>query len=374
MSGTAEHQIALKACRHPITGSYQKADCQFLLTPLQGEFYSIADKERLIQSGNKHYSEMISFEAPPSEPYRALFRRMTQQYKGRMAAEVMRLAYVIAKSHPAPITLVSLARAGTPVGALLQRALRHHLHIASRHYSISIIRDRGIDAQALAFLLREQQRPAAGVVFVDAWTAKGVITQELKRSVARWNAHQPEQLSDALYVLADIGGVADGAATYEDYVVPSGILNATVSGLVSRSVLNQQVKPGQFHGCVLYEHLRPYDLSNWFLDEVEAEMKADRVAPPLAISRQQRYAQTRGYLERLIKQYRVENINHIKPGIAEATRVMLRRVPARLFLRDPEADEVSHLLMLAEQKGVVIEPRTDMPFNAVAFIKSLKAP
>lgn len=364
---------ALSACRHPITGSYQKADCQFLLTPLRGEFYSIQEKERLIQSGDKHYSEMISFEAPPSEGYLALFRRMTERYKSRMAAEVMRLAHGIANSRPAPITLVSLARAGTPVGALLQRALKRHLQIDSQHYSISIIRDRGIDVQALAFLLRERQRPAAGVVFVDAWTAKGVITAELKRSVARWNARHLEQLSDALHVLSDIGGVADVAATYEDYVVPSGILNATVSGLVSRSILNQQVKPGQFHGCVLYEHLRPHDLSNWFLDEVEAEMEANVIAaPPAAASRQQRYAQTRAYLERSMGQYGIENINHIKPGIAEATRVMLRRVPERLLLRDPEADDVSHLLMLAKQKGVAIEPQADMPFNAVAFIKSIK--
>lgn len=358
---------------HPITGSYHRADCQFLLTPLKAKFFSTYEKERLIQSGKKHYSEMISFESPPSEPYRALFLSLTQRYKARMAAEVMRLARIIADTRPAPITLVSLARAGTPVGGLLQRALSRYLKVDSRHYSISIIRDRGIDKQALAFLLREHQRPAAGVVFVDAWTAKGVITEELKRAVAHWNSTHPEQLKDTLYVISDIAGVADVAATYEDYAIPSGILNATVSGLISRSILNQQVQSGQFHGCLFYEHLRQYDLSNWFLDEVEAEMDAKMMAPPPSTSRRQRYTQTQIYLDRWVKSYGVKDINHIKPGIAEATRVMLRRIPERLLLRDPQATEIAHLLILAEEKGVIVEHQPSMPFNAVAFIKTITA-
>jgi hypothetical protein len=374
MRGTAKNSDKLKPHLHPITGSYHQADCQFLLTPLQAhaQSFSIYEKECLIQSGEKHYSEIISFEPPPNELYLALFRNLTQQYKRRLAAEVMRLAYNIINTRPAPITLVSLARAGTPVGALLQRALSWHLHVASRHYSISIIRDRGIDEQALAFLLREHQRPAAGVVFIDAWTAKGVITEELKRSIARWNSRHPEQLKDTLYVISDIAGVADVAATYEDYAIPSGILNATVSGLVSRSILNQQVQPGQFHGCIFYDHLRQHDLSNWFLDEVEAQMDAKNVAPLSFVPRRQRHAQTRIYLDSWIKSYGIKSINHIKPGIAEATRVMLRRVPERLLLREPEADEVTHLLILAKEKEVVVEHQPNMPFNAVAFIKTIK--
>lgn len=372
MIKTAKQPDESKSRLRPLTGSYRRADCQFLLTPLQAQFFSIQEKECLIQSGEKHYSEMISFESPPSEAYLALFRDMTRRYKGRLAAEVMRLAHTIANTRPAPITLVSLARAGTPVGALLQRALSRHLRVDSRHYSISIIRDRGIDEQALAFLLREHQRPAAGVVFVDAWTAKGVITEELKRSIAHWNSRHPEQIKDLLYVISDIGGVADVAATYEDYVIPSGILNAPVSGLVSRSILNHQVLPGQFHGCVFYEHLRPHDVSNWFLGEVEAEMDAKIIAPLPSVRRRQRYAQTQAYLQQWINSYGIENINHIKPGIAEATRVLLRRVPERLLLRDPEAGEVAHLVVLAKEKGVIVERYSNMPFNAVAFIKTIK--
>ncbi|BAW80463.1 hypothetical conserved protein [Candidatus Nitrosoglobus terrae] len=360
----------------PITGSYHQDDCQFLLTPLwrHSQNFSIYEKECLVQSGAKHYSEMISAELPPSVPYIALFRKLTQKYKSRMAAQVMRLAYSIINTRPDPITLVSLARAGTPIGALLQRALSRHLHVESRHYSISIIRDRGIDEQALAFLLREHQRSASGVVFIDAWTGKGVIAKELKRAIAYWNSRHSEQLQDSLYVISDVAGVADVAATYEDYAIPSGMLNATVSGLVSRSILNSQIHPGQFHGCIVYDYLQPYDLSNWFLDEVESQMDTTKDAAPLSLrSRKQHHiqAQANVYFDRWIKQYGIRSIHHIKPGIAEATRVMLRRVPERLLLRDLESDDLAHLLMLAKEKEIAIEHQPNMPFSAVAFIKTI---
>ncbi len=175
----------------PFSGSYDPRDCRFLLTPIAADDTPVADKERLIQSGRRHYSEMISLEQPPSRAYTELFLALTARHKARLAAEILALAEAVRRRRPAPVTVVSLARAGTPVGALLHRALER-LGVASRHYSISIIRDRGIDRRALAHILRADQRPAAGVVFVDGWTAKGVIGRELKRAIARWNAGQPE--------------------------------------------------------------------------------------------------------------------------------------------------------------------------------------
>ena len=43
-----------------ITGSYSEQDCRFLLQPIQLEMLSVEEKERQLQSGKKHYSEMIS--------------------------------------------------------------------------------------------------------------------------------------------------------------------------------------------------------------------------------------------------------------------------------------------------------------------------
>lgn len=351
------------------TGSYRAPDCQFLLKPLEGRFTDVTEKEKLIQSGQRHYSEMISLEPVPSDQYLQLFRALTSQYKHRLATEIMGLARHILATRPEPLTIVSLARAGTPFGALLRRALTGVLAADAAHYSISIIRDRGIDREALKYILREAKRPAEGLLFADAWTAKGIITRELKAEVRAWNQSEPEQLCEALYVISDIGGTADVAATYEDYAIPSGVMNATVSGLISRSILNEEIEAGDFHGCVVYDHLRPHDLTNWFLDEVSAEFSYVADFPLPFIPKEARARRAGAWIERWMADYGIKNINHIKPGIAEATRVMLRRIPARLILRDMENPDVAHLRMLAAEKEVPIDIEPTMPFNAAAFIK-----
>ena len=363
----------MSAMLKPISGSYNPSDCQFLLTPLEAHYTSVRDKERLIQSGQRHYSEMISYEKVPSPQYRELFLHLTKLNKERLAREILAVAEHVIETRPTPLTIVSLARAGTPFGALLQRALTQHYGVQSAHYSISIIRDRGIDTQALHYLLDDLSRPPEGLFFVDAWTAKGVITRELKSAIATWNRAQDQQhqLSDDLLVISDIGGSADYAATYDDYAIPSGVLNATVSGLLSRSILNESIQEGQFHGTVCYEHLRAHDLSTWFLDEVSTLFGQVSPASPPQESRAERAMLTRQWVTRWMRSYQITDLNYIKPGIAEATRVLLRRVPERLLVRDPQLQDVQHLLVLAQEKGVPVEIESDMPFRASALIKAV---
>jgi hypothetical protein len=74
----------------------------------------------------------------------------------------------------------SLARAGTPVGVLLRRELLRR-GVDAVHYSISIIRGRGIDRVALAHLAAA--RGTEDAVFVDGWTGKGAIVDNALYSV-----------------------------------------------------------------------------------------------------------------------------------------------------------------------------------------------
>jgi hypothetical protein len=331
----------------------------------------VEEKERLIQSGRKHYSEMLTHEHRPSAGYVDLFLVQTERHQQRLAQDIINLAETIRVTHAAPITLVSLARAGTPIGALLQRALTRYLNVPARHFSISIIRDRGIDEQALKYLLRIAKRPPQGVVFVDGWTAKGVIAHQLKHSIAHWNRRQPEQLTGRLHVVADLSGVADVAASVDDYIIPSGILGATVSGLVSRSILNEQVAATDFHGCVFYEHLRADDYSTWFLDTISEAMKNLMPEPLPSLDQTPYYSARRHYLRKLQQDYHITNINYIKPGVLEASRVLLRRVPGLLLLAESESSEVTHLKLLAAEKGVPVRYDRHMPFSGVALIKTL---
>lgn len=356
---------------HPFPGSYAARDCLFLLKPIQPPDISVAHKEWLIQTGQRHYSEMLTREQAPGPGYNELFMAQTARQKSRLAQDVLNLADTIRRTRPAPITLVSLARAGTPIGALLQRALTQYLDVPSQHFSISIIRDRGIDEQALAYILRVAKRPSQGVVFVDGWTAKGVIARQLKTSIGKWCQRQPEPLQDKLYVIADLSGVADVAASSDDYVIPSGILGATVSGLVSRSILNEQIHEGDFHGCVFYHDLRPWDYSSWFLDAVNNAL-VDLIPKELVPCKHTSYQhERRAYLINLQREYAITNVNYIKPGVLEASRVLLRRVPKLLLLKDDQSPEVAHLLLLAHEKGVPVVYDRHMPFQAVALIAAV---
>ena len=57
--------------------------------------------------------------------------------------------------------------------------------------------------------------------------------------------------------------------------------------------------------------------------------------------------------------------------MAEATRALLRRVPDRLFVRQPGDPDVAHLLHLATERRIGVEPLPAGAYNAVAVIRSL---
>ncbi|SFP89263.1 PELOTA RNA binding domain-containing protein [Nitrosomonas cryotolerans] len=361
---------AVAAPRTALLGSYAARDCLFLLKPIVAQYQSIAHKEQLIQSGQMHYSEVVHQETAPTAAYSQLFLQMTAQYKTRLANEIMRLAQLIAEQRTGRITLLSLARAGTPMGVLLQRALTHFLKRQSTHYSISIIRDRGLDNNALDYVLAQGHAPES-IVFVDGWTAKGVITRELHQAVSAYNKSRGVAVPSALFVVSDIGGTADVQATFDDYTIPSALMNSTVSGLVSRSILNAQVGPADFHGCVQYTHLHQYDRSNWFVDEVFQAMRPGIMSEMSHESKATRQAMTQSFITHIQAEYAVSDINRIKPGIAEATRVLLRRIPDQVLIRQKGHTDTRHLERLAFEKSVAVKEFPGMPFGACALIKDV---
>ncbi|MFL6656851.1 MAG: cysteine protease StiP domain-containing protein, partial [Massilia sp.] len=253
------------------SGSYRADDVRFLLKPLALQaFVDVPEKELLIQSGQRHYSEMLSPESLPSKRYLDLFRDACAANLDRMAADCLALAQLIAKRRSGAITLVSLARAGTPIGVVLKHLLKDR---AASHYSVSIIRDRGIDQNALAHILAAGHAPES-IVFVDGWTGKGVISRELRSAIDHFNARHGTAIDGGLYVLSDLAGTAACAASCDDYLIPSSILNATVSGLVSRSILNDAIGPDDFHGCVYYSQFAEQDQSQAFADQLVARASA----------------------------------------------------------------------------------------------------
>lgn len=360
----------------PFSGSYARGDVLFLLKRVEIEPVSIAEKEHLIQSGAAHYSEMLSLEKSPGQQYLALFHRALEQNAGLLGSHIAALAHTLVEGmkvrHGREVVLVSLARAGTPVGVLLKRAIQT-IGQPVEHYSVSIIRDRGIDFSALDFI--RARHCDSDIVFVDGWTGKGTITSELHTSIKAYNQSRQAGIIPQLAVVADLAGVADLAATATDYLIPSAVLNAVVSGLVSRTVLSSRyVGPGDFHACVFYADKAGEDLSRFFIEAVMPYVvDALEASGPVRwddLTKLRLQERSRAFVDYAMSNYGVSDRNYIKPGIGESTRVLLRRVPDRLVLREM-APDVQHLVALAKEAMVPFEFNPELPYRAAAFIKSV---
>ena len=392
--------------------SYKINDVQFLLKDLTevalknkadgvDDFaMSIEEKEKAIQSNLKHYSEIVNLEKPPTQEYLDIFHKVlnNKNVMDLFTDDILTLAAKILsdikskyeKTKDNNVMLVSLVRAGTPIGILLKRIFEQQEFIKNnninlKHYSVSIIRDKGIDENAINHIIQENQ--SENIYFIDGWTGKGVITKELTNAIFHFNQTHQTNLKDTLYVLADIVLLSNvNAGSYLDYLIPSSILNSTVSGLISRTILNHYINDNDFHGSIYYENLMEYDVSNDFLNHVMTfiqtknkdldllpylkryhdmyDNKNNNDILTLKNKRQQ-------FLKQLMDTYHYPNMNHIKPGINEATRVMLRRYPEKLFIQDTNDNHVEHLVQLAHEKNVAIEIVPDMPYRAVALIKAV---
>nr|WP_269777953.1 cysteine protease StiP family protein [Tepiditoga spiralis] len=333
--------------------SYKSDDVIFLLKDISDEMKELPTKERerLIQSGKKHYSEMLPIEYEPGESYKKLFFSSLKKYKEKIALFTGILSEKIVSIKGKDIVLVSLARAGTPIGILVKRYIKNKFNLSIPHYSISIIRDRGIDEVALNKIIKEHTN--SKIVFIDGWTGKGTIKAVLKNACNDFNLKYKTDISDELAVLADPCGCAEMSGTKEDFLIPSSCLNSVVSGLVSRTVLNDFIKENEYHGAKFYKNLKEFDLSNYYIDEIEKEfIKVLNLKKNL--SRDEVNWNGKKEVDRIEKEFKVTNRNFIKPGIGETTRVLLRRIPDIILVNNYKDEDLEHIFILAKEKKVKV--------------------
>lgn len=350
----------------PGFGSYEPDDVQWLLKDLSGIALevSLEDREELVQSG-AHYAEALPQEYQPSEDYMALYRDALARNAARVAGDIAVVAHRIMTARNGRPVLVSLARAGTPVGVLLRRYLRTFHGYDAPHYAVSIVRGKGIDANALSYIAARHD--PSDVIFVDGWTGKGAIARELTAALAAHQQLTGEVFSPDLAVLADTGDCTTIYGTRDDYLIPSAALNSTVSGLISRTVLNDTlIGENDYHGAKFYAELASADVSRTFVEEVAAHFAPiDSSAVPLP---EMPHWSSWAEVQRLSEEYGIGEVNLVKPGVGETTRVLLRRVPWRVLLHPDAGDAVSHIRALAEARGVPVEVVPGLQFNAVGLI------
>ncbi|OIK15423.1 hypothetical protein BIV60_09735 [Bacillus sp. MUM 116] len=359
-------------------GSYREDDVVFLLKDLSGYQLedSTANREYRVQSG-QHYSESLPIEYQPSKAYVDLFWQTLHDYKRMVALCIGIVAEQIYQLKGASTVLCSLARAGTPVGILIKRYLKQRYAVSLPHYSISIIRDRGIDENALHYIL--ENHPEGKIQFVDGWTGKGAISIELAKACRDYEKTYGVKVDRLLAVLADPGYCTTLFGTREDFLIPSACLNSTVSGLVSRTVLNENyIGKEDFHGAKFYRELLPSDVSNEYIDMITKEFPAiipDAVKEAAERNRETIAAEFLGMqdVKRIQVEFGIESTHYIKPGVGETTRVLLRRVPWKILMRDPSSPYVRHILMLAKEKGVEVVVYPKLNYSCCGLIKTVKA-
>ncbi|MEO6701169.1 MAG: RNA-binding protein, partial [Jatrophihabitantaceae bacterium] len=131
------------------------------------------------------------------------------------------------------------------------------------------------------------------------------------------------------------------------------------------------IGPDQFHGAKFYAELSGVDVSNEFLDAVSAQFDevCDEVrsAEPVQ-DRDPTWAGWRAVAE-LSARYGINDVNLVKPGVGETTRVLLRRVPWKILMRRDAAAGLGHLRLLAAQRGVAVELVDELAYSCVGLIR-----
>lgn len=343
--------------------SFLKDDVILLLKDITGLVTPLptAEREKRIQEGI-HYSEMLPLEYKPTAEYIRIYETALMLYGQATADAIARVSDKIVGSKGRNVVIVSLARAGTPLGILIRRYIRKKYGFDCPHYSISIIRERGMDKNAMDYIL--QRHSPECLQFVDGWTGKGVIYRELKKELKSFAG-----ISDTLAVLADPACLTDLCGTHEDILIPSSCLNSTVCGLISRTFLRKDIIGEQdFHGAAWYKELSQEDRTYEFIDYIEKRFKYD-LLPEMNISRKAK----KDDVDLLSKKYGIDNINFIKPGIGETTRVLLRRVPWKIVIdeRYSKSQELDHIRQLAAERGVDTEYAELNNYKCCGLIKRL---
>ncbi|OLV17871.1 cysteine protease StiP domain-containing protein [Deinococcus marmoris] len=334
--------------------TFDPADVTVHLRPATPRLVGVAEKEALLRQGVS-YGTLLTPETRPSAVQMAAYHDALTRNGPRMAELIASLTAHLLAHVPQPV-LVSLARAGTPVGAAMTRFARRRGQKLP-HHTLSIIRGSGIDREALRRV--QGAHPGGTLVFVDGWTGKGSIWGTLVDSL-------PGDVPPLLAVLSDPAGVASFAATHDDLLLPHAALNATISGLLSRTFVDAESQIEQkLHGVRTEDHLRPDDVTGEYL----AALDAFDTGIDLPLSPGPRPVRPYDAVLALAAGLGVHDPHLVKPGVGEATRVFLRRQPAGLLLRDARHPDTHHLSELARAAGIPMTVHPELPYLAAALIR-----
>ena len=371
--GILEIQAALEAngCkklhiyqwRDTVKSSYSTDDVTLLLKDITGLVtpLSTEERERRIQNG-AHYSTMLPLEYRPTAKYLEAYESALKNYAKATADAVCQLSEKLVMDKGRNLTIVSLARAGIPIGILIKRYIKNKYQWDTPHYALSIIRGRGIDKNAMDYIL--QNHEASSIQFIDGWIGKGAILHQLSEALADYPFVSP-----SLGVLSDPANMTELCGTHEDILIPSSCLNSTISGLLSRTFLREdKISQYDFHGACYYQDLKEQDVSYDFINAIISHFDY-HTKPQHQPMGQSGLMETKS----IGKHFSIHDIHLIKPGIGEATRVLLRRKPWKLLIWENGLQDpcLAHLIRLAAEKNVAVECYPLKNYKACGIIQTM---
>lgn len=354
--------------------TFDAADVCVLLKKGEPQLVSVAEKERLLASG-VHYGLLLTPETEPASWQQTAYEKALERNGSRIGQLLVTLLASILEHHTRPV-LVSLARAGTPIGCVLRRIAAVWGHELP-HYSLSILRGDGIDQWALEHI--RQQHPQAELIFVDGWTGKGSIFSTLQRSL-------PADIPARLAVLSDPAGVAKYAATHDDFLLPHALLNATVCGLLSRTFRDSTFPDSEpvpaspspiahaEHAARIETHLQAHDQTRQYINALthyatrSATEKTEKPKKTAQCTTANHPAHPQQFALAWAQQHGVHDAHLLKPSVGEATRVFLRRRPKRLLLQKLGHPDTVHLEILAQQRDIPVDVAAELSYLAAALI------
>lgn len=342
----------------PAFGSYERDDVAWLLKDLSTDDAKAPAEER-------------------AEAQRELFDEALTASAQRVAYAIGLVTEQVLARRGQDAVLVSLVRAGTPIGVLMRRWAQRVHGLDLPHYAISMIRGRGIDQTALAYLAAHHD--PAKVMFVDGWTGTGAIARELAASVEKANstldAHLASPFSPELAVLADPGRSVAVYGTREDYLIPSACLGSSVSGLVSRPIIDDdRVSPNDFHGAVFHTDLAATDVSKKFIDTVAARFPIVRTKVMLDLAAHLGGDHTPTWVgwdavEEVAEKFADGDVGLVQAGVDETIRLLLHGEPSTILL-DPARDaDLGQIKKLAEARGVPLERISGLPYSCIGLVR-----
>ena len=74
-------------------------------------------------------------------------------------------------------------------------------------------------------------------------------------------------------------------------------------------------------------------------------------------------------VEAIAAEFGIADVNLVKPGVGETTRVLLRRVPWQVLVRPDRAEDLRHVVALARARGVPLVEVPDLPYSCVGLIR-----